>query len=304
MKKVLSICLILCLSIFMLAGCSKQETKTTNAPSPDKLHVAVSFSAIKELTKAIGKDHVAISLIIPDGTEPHNFQPTIKNLKALNNAKLFIYNGFGLEDAWLDKVSSAADSNALVKVDASKGAAPILLQGDEAEGKKVNDPHLWLSLNGAELESKNIETALITADPAHKDDYEKNYQEFRQKLEDLKTEYAAKFAKSKRKDFITGHAAFGYLAKDFNLEQKSVSDALLSGEPSAKKLKELTDYCKANKVTTIFVEDMVSPKVSETLANEVNAKAVKIYTLESLPENMTYIDALKYNLEKIYASLN
>lgn len=83
-----------------------------------------------------------------------------------------------------------------------------------------------------------------------------------------------------------------------------MSDALLSGEPSAKKLKELTDYCKANKVTTIFVEDMVSPKVSETLANEVNAKAVKIYTLESLPENMSYIDALKYNLEKIYASLN
>lgn len=69
MKKVLSICLLLCLSIFMFAGCGKQDNQTANTPADkDKLHVAVSFSAMKELTKAIGKDHVAISLIIPDGT--------------------------------------------------------------------------------------------------------------------------------------------------------------------------------------------------------------------------------------------
>ena len=79
---------------------------------------------------------------------------------------------------------------------------------------------------------------------------------------------------------------------------------MLSGEPSAKKLKDLTDYCKENNVSTIFVEDMVSPKVSETLANEVNAKAVEIYTIESLPDGMDYVSALKYDLEKIYESLN
>jgi zinc transport system substrate-binding protein len=103
---------------------------------------------------------------------------------------------------------------------------------------------------------------------------------------------------------VTGHAAFGYLARDFNLKQNSVSDALLSGEPSAKKLKELTDYCRQNNVTTIFVEDMVNPKISETLATEVNAKTVKIYTLESSPDNLDYISALRYDLDKIYESLN
>ena len=93
------------------------------------------------------------------------------------------------------------------------------------------------------------------------------------------------------------------MARDFGLKQNSVEDVFAEGEPSAKKLKELTDYCKAEKINTIFVEDMVSPKVSETLAKEVGAKAVKIYTLESKEDGKTYIQSMQANLEKIYASL-
>ena len=116
-------------------------------------------------------------------------------------------------------------------------------------------------------------------------------------------EYDNKFKTVSRKDFVTGHAAFAYLARDFGLKQNSVEDVFAEGEPSAKKLKELTDYCKAEKINTIFVEDMVSPKVSETLAKEVGAKAVKIYTLESKEDGKTYIQSMQSNLEKIYASL-
>jgi zinc transport system substrate-binding protein len=188
-------------------------------------------------------------------------------------------------------------------VEASKGATPMMVAEDNSDSK-VTDPHFWLSVEGAKLEAKNIRDALIAADGKNKADYEKNYQEFAGKLDDLKKEYTEKFQNSKRHDFVTGHAAFGYLARDFNLKQNSVSDALLSGEPSAKKLKELTDYCRQNNVTTIFVEDMVNPKISETLATEVNAKTVKIYTLESSPDNLDYISALRYDLDKIYESLN
>ncbi|WP_196592530.1 metal ABC transporter solute-binding protein, Zn/Mn family [Pectinatus sottacetonis] len=307
MKKKILIFALSALFLFVVSGCSLNHSKPESAATPDsnKLKVAVSFQAMKGLTEAIGKDHITVESVIPDGSEPHNFQPTVKNLMALHNAKLFIYNGFGLENAWLNKVTNAASDNKdLVLVEASKGGKPLLLNTPEYKGKNVDDPHFWVSINGSELEAKNIKDALVKADPKNKADYEKNYQTFYNELESLKKEYSKKFADSKRKDFVTGHAAFGYLAKDFGLEQKSISDALLSGEPSAKKLKELTDYCKKNQVTTIFVEDMVSPKVSETLAKEVNAKAVKIYTLESSPDKLSYIDALRYDLEQIYKSLN
>ena len=300
MKKGFFICLFLTMFLITLSGCGKTDTASNTSTDPSKINVTVSFQAMKELTEAVGKDHVAVQLIVPNGTEPHDFEPTAKNLTALRDSKIFVYNGLGLENSWLDKVTAASDNKNLVMAEASKGTTPLMLD----DNSNAADPHIWLSINGAEIEAKNIKDALISVDAKNKDDYEKNYQDFCSQLNDLKKEYTEKFQQSKRHDFVTGHAAFGYLSRDFNLQQKSVSDALLSGEPSAKKLKDLTDYCKENNVSTIFVEDMVSPKVSETLANEVNAKAVEIYTIESLPDGMDYVSALKYDLEKIYESLN
>ena len=303
MKKNLIIGFLLVMFLIVVSGCGKTNPSSLQEQNNDKLPVAVSFQAMKEITEAVGKDHVEVNCVIPDGTEPHDFQPTAKDLTIISKSKLFIYNGLGLEKSWLDKVTAADDNKGLTLVEASKGATPMMVAEDNSDSK-VTDPHFWLSVEGAKLEAKNIRDALIAADGKNKADYEKNYQEFAGKLDDLKKEYTEKFQNSKRHDFVTGHAAFGYLARDFNLKQNSVSDALLSGEPSAKKLKELTDYCRQNNVTTIFVEDMVNPKISETLATEVNAKTVKIYTLESSPDNLDYISALRYDLDKIYESLN
>lgn len=308
MKKNFLIYLLLSFFLLTMGGCGNANKEAQQNADGQKLNVVVSFDAIRAITEAVGGDHVNVQNIIPSGSEPHNFEPTAQNLATLQNAKLFIYNGFSLEQSWLDKslstVSDKIDKKELTVVEASKGATPLQLDEKADNGTSLPDPHIWLSIEGGELEAENIKNALIQVDPANKDDYEKNYQNLKNDMDQLKQEYAAKFANSKRKDFVTGHAAFGYLARDFGLQQNSVSDALLSGEPSAKKLKELTDYCKENHVTTIFVEDMVSPKVSETLANEVNAKAVKIYTLEDIPDGMDYIAVLKYDLDKIYESLN
>lgn len=308
MKKNFLIYLLLSFFLLTMGGCGTTNKEAQQNADGQKLNVVVSFDAIRAITEAVGGDHVNVQNIIPSGSEPHNFEPTAQNLATLQNAKLFIYNGFSLEQSWLDKslstVSDKIDKKELTVVEASKGATPLQLDEKADDGANMTDPHIWLSIEGGELEAENIKNALVQVDPANKDDYEKNYQNLKNDMEQLKQEYAAKFANSKRKDFVTGHAAFGYLARDFGLQQNSVSDALLSGEPSAKKLKELTDYCKENHVTTIFVEDMVSPKISETLANEVNAKAVKIYTLEDIPDGMDYIAVLKYDLDKIYESLN
>ncbi len=289
--------------MFVFTGCNSKSTETANTTSQSKIKVVVSFNAMKEFASAIGKDKIAITTIIPNGTEPHDFEPTTESLKDLSSASIFIYNGLGME-SWTDKVLKSIDNKNLVVVNASKGSNPIKnTDTEEIKEHGQYDPHLWISLKGAEVESKNIKDALVKIDPSNKEFYEKNYSEFSKQLNSLYNEYTQKFKTVKNKNFVTGHAAFAYLCRDYDLNQNSVENVFAEGEPSTKKLKELVDYCKQNKITTIFMEDMVSTKVSTTLANEIGAKVEKIYTLESKEDNKDYIESMKNNLETIYTSL-
>lgn len=305
MFKKLWLCFLLLCMIVSLSACgSLGNTSSTEKKPQEKIKVVVSFNAMKEFAQAIGKDKVDIQTIIPDGTEPHNFEPKAADLEGLSTAKVFIYNGFGMENSWMDKALQAVNNKDLIKVEASKGGTPI--ENTDPEVIKEDgqfDPHLWLSVKGAELEAENIKEAFIVADPRNKAEYEKNYTDFYNELEELYSQYDKKFNSVNNKGFVTGHAAFGYLSRDFGLTQNSVEDVFAEGEPSAKKLKELTDYCQEHHIKTIFVEDMVSPKVSGALAREVGAKAEKIYTIESKEDNKNYIQSMRDNLEKIYSSL-
>ena len=276
----------------------------TSAVKSKKIKVSVTFNAMKEFTEAVGKDKVEISTIIPDGTEPHDFEPKAKDLTELSSAQVFVYSGFGME-AWADKAIEAANNKNLVAVEASKGATPIQ-NTDAGEVKEHGqyDPHIWISLKGAETEAKNIRDGLIKADPSSADYFNQNCDSFVAQLESLYSEYNTKFQTTKSKSFVTGHAAFAYLCRDFGLKQNSVEDVFAEGEPSAQKLAGLVDYCKKNNVKTIFVEDMVSPAVSQTLAKQVGAKVKQIYTIESGEDNKTYLERMKSNLNEIYDSLN
>ncbi|MGM9933665.1 MAG: metal ABC transporter solute-binding protein, Zn/Mn family, partial [Clostridium sp.] len=120
----------------------------------------------------------------------------------------------------------------------------------------------------------------------------------------LYNEYKEKFDGISHKDFVTGHAAFGYLCRDFGLNQKSVENLFAEGEPTPRQLQELVMFCKDNNIKTVFSESLASPKVSETLANEVGAQVVPILTLESSEDDKSYIEAMKYNLEEIYKCLS
>ena len=281
------------------AGTASEE----NASSGEKLKVSVTFDAMKEFTEAVGKDKVDISTIIPAGTEPHDFEPKAQDLTGLSTAKVFVYSGLGME-AWADKAVQSANNADLVAVEASKGAEPIKnTDPGEIEEHGQYDPHIWLSLKGAEIETKNIRDGLVKADPANKDYYEKNCEDFVAQLESLYTEYDQKFKSAPKKSFVTGHAAFGYLCRDFGLEQNSVEDVYAEGEPSAQQLSELVKYCKDHKVTTVFAEEMASPDVSKTLAKEVGAQVETIYTVESAEDDKTYLERVESNLSKIYASL-
>lgn len=302
-NSIIALVVILSCITFIFSGCNNTNQKTSSNTNESKVKVVVSFNAMREFASAIGKDKIDITTIIPNGTEPHDFEPTAKDIKTLGTSDILVYSGLGME-SWKDKVINSAGNKKLIAVDASQGVTPIKnTDNDEIKEHGQYDPHIWLSLKGAEIQSKNIRDALIKADPSNKAYYEKNYNDFSKQLNSLYNEYTAKFASVKNKNFVTGHAAFAYLCRDYGLKQNSVEGIFAEGEPSPKRLEQLVNYCKQNKIKTIFVEDMVSPKVSNTLAKEVGAKVEKIYTLESKQDNKNYIQSMRDNLEMIYNSL-
>ena len=296
-----SAAIFLCATLFLgLAACGSEKSKTETS---QKLNVSVTFNALSEFAEAVGGDKVEVSTIIPAGTEPHGFEPKAQDLVKLSKASVFVYNGLGME-LWAEDAVAAADNPDLIVVEASDGVTPITnTEEEEIEEHGQYDPHIWLSLKCAETELTNIKAAFVKADPDNKEYYEKNCSDYIAELESLYNDYSEKFASVDNNSFVTGHAAFGYLCRDFNLTQMSVEDVFAEGEPSAKQLTELVEYCRREGVTTVFSEKMVSPDVSETLAAEVGAKVETIYTIASAEDDMSYLERMKENLSRIYESL-
>lgn len=289
--------LILISMLVLLLPIACRKTDTNNMPASDgtnKIRVVVTFNALKEIVGFIGGEHVAVFTMIPDGVEPHNFEPKAKDMMILSKADVFVYNGLGLE-SWVPGAIRAAGNKKMLVVDSSVGVTPIDQNGV--------DPHIWLSLKCAEIQTENCVAALVSVDPQHADFYAQKGAEYRLTLETLYNEYATKFSSVSKRTIVTGHAAFAYLCRDFGLEQNSVEDVFASGEPNAQRLIELINYARANKVKTIFMESLISPAVSKTLADEVGAKVRTIYTLESREEGKTGLERMRENLEAIYLSL-
>ncbi|WP_139902132.1 metal ABC transporter substrate-binding protein [Clostridium thermarum] len=310
MFRKLVLALVCVLFIGTLAGCSGKDNKTENSSDKGKVQVVVSFNPLKEFTEAVGKDKVNVISIVPDGMEAHDFELKAKDMEKIREAKIFVYNGLGME-SWVEDTLQVIDNRDLIIVDSSKNVNAIKMQEDDHEEDEEDDehehgefdPHIWLSLKEAKVQALNIKDALVQADQANEGFYQKNYEEFAGKLDELYNEYAEKFQEVQNKHFVTGHAAFAYLCRDFGLEQNSVEDVFAEGEPTPKRLQELTEYCKQNNIKVVFMEELASPKVSETLANEVGAKVQTIYTIESKQDGKDYLQSMRENLENIYTSI-
>lgn len=317
-KKLISLGLILGM-LFSFAGC-----KSSNDLDDDKgerLRVGVTINPLKDFAESIGGDKVDVFSIIPDGSDAHDFDPKPKDLNELINSDVFIYNGLGMED-WIDSVLTTVEGTDIKIIEASNGVDEISLSEEDAHEHATEeseehsddehdhdhdhggvDPHTWLSLSNAIIEAENIKNAFCEVDPENKDYYEQNFESLKKEFNSLYEEYLPKFNELTNKDFVTGHAAFGYLCRDFGLTQNSIADVFGEGELTPKNLEALINYCKENGVKTIFSESTASEKEAETLAKEVSAEVVKIYSLETKEDNMTYLEGMRYNLETIYNSL-
>lgn len=305
LKKIIVSSVLLIPTFFI--GCNKVETAFDT--DLEKTQIVVSIEPLREFTEIIGGDKITVKTMVKSGVEPHDYEPTSKDLTNLNDSQVFLYNGLGMEE-WADKVIDSIKDTEVVVVNTSENINIIDENGDVVEGykegitdKKV-DPHIWLSLRECKTQSLNIKNALESIDLENSNYYEDNYDEFASEIDSLYEEYKEKFDNLGNKNFVTSHAAFGYLCKDFGLNQVSIEDLFGEGEVTPSTLKDLVNFCKENNVTTIFMPEVASEKLSETLANEVSAKVIEIYSLETMPDNLSYIEAMRKNLDIIYENLS
>ena len=295
MKKFLLKASIILMLPIMLVGCGTQSDKNINN-GEEKVNVTVSISPIKEFTELIGGDKVKVTSLIADNVEPHDVDLKPRDFEKLTKSELFIYNGLGMED-WLEQVKEQISEDKIKYVDTSENGNPI-----KTDGK--TDPHQWLSLKEAINQCNNIKNALEEVDPKNKTYYEENYEKVKTDFEELYNEYLPKFQSLEHKNFVTSHEAFGYLCRDFGLEQQALNDLFGEGELTAKKIEDLVKYCNDNVVTTIFSEEEDSQKEANTLAKEINGEVKPLYTLETKVEGKSYLEVMKINLEEIYNSMS
>lgn len=295
MKKFLLKASIILMLPIMLVGCGTRSDKNINNEEK-KVNVTVSISPVKEFTELIGGDKVKVTSLIADNVEPHDVDLKPRDFEKLTKSELFIYNGLGMED-WLEQVKEQISEDKIKYVDTSENGNPI-----KTDGK--TDPHQWLSLKEAINQCNNIKNALEEVDPENKTYYEENYEKVKTDFEELYNEYLPKFQSLEHKNFVTSHEAFGYLCRDFGLEQQALNDLFGEGELTAKKIEDLVKYCNDNGVTTIFSEEEDSQKEANTLAKEINGEVKPLYTLETKVEGKSYLEVMKINLEEIYNSMS
>jgi zinc transport system substrate-binding protein len=306
-------CICLSLAVF-LSGCGNGDKSSEQTDG--KLSVVTSFYPLYYFAKEIGGDRAHVVNLIAAGVEPHDWTPKSRDLDAVSKAQLFLYNGAGLE-GWVDDFLHGLGSDSKVlTVEASKGIQ--LIQGNPEKGQKEKgtpgysdmdvDPHTWVSPRSAMVMAANIRDAYVKADPGHRKDYETGYAALEKQLKDLDAKFTEQLAGYSRRDIVVSHQAFGYLCRDYKLNQIAIMGLSPEAEPRAQDLLDIARFVKEHHVPYIFFEDLVSPQLADTLASEAHVDTLVLNPLEGLTSEQektgeNYITLMETNLGNLQKAL-
>ena len=295
----------------LVTGCGK---KGFGNDSEGKVKVLATIYPMYDFVKRIGGENVSCSMMVPAGTEPHAWEPSTRDMRMLEEADLFVYNGAGME-LWATDILNSVQNKNLVKLEASKNVTLLRLDEhehedhDEHEGHRHGeyDPHVWLSPKNASIELAAIAEALISIDPAHESAYRSNLATAQKECDTLDRAFAEKLKDYSGKHIVVAHEAYGYLCRDYGLEQIGIEGVSAESEPDAARMKEIIDLVKKYDVKCIFFEELVDPKVANTIASETGCKTAALSPLDGLTQadidaGRDYFSVMRDNLDAILAS--
>ena len=285
---IIAISIIIPLSSFAVLNSEQSVFPAESLYQSEKIVVITSFNPLYEFTKQIGKEKVDVSVLVPFGIEPHDWEPTISDLQKIQNADLIIINGVGFEN-WIDNVE--AINLDIVIVDTSNGISII-----------QNDPHIWLNPVFAQIQLENIAESIIKLDSTNKKFYRENTDNYISKLDMLDKQIKQELTECK-KDFIAFHDAFSYFAIQYGLNQHTIiSSNQPHGEPSSRTLESIINLAKDYDIKTIFAEEAADTRTSQVIANEINGQVLVLSPLE-IDDSDNYISKMETNLVNLKEAL-
>lgn len=298
------IALVLIGGIYSIRHHTTPTEHATQPPSSGKLHIVASFYPMAFFAEQIAGDKADVVNITPAGAEPHDYEPSTQDIAQLEQANLIILNGN--VEPWDDKIKANLEHTSVHILTAGEGLTTRTLT---EEGKKGTDPHVWLDPILAKQEVQKISDAIIAINPTHTEQYKANTKVLLEKLDQLDAAYKAGLSACTTKDIVTSHAAFGYLAAQYGLNQIPIAGLSPDEEPSAQSLVDTANFVRQHNVKYIFFESLVSPKLSQTIANETHAQTLELNPLEGLAQDDTqqgknYFTVMQSNLQNLQLALS
>lgn len=264
--QVLSI-FVLLFFVAQLTGCVKNEEKG-KVPEEGVINVYVTILPQADLVRKIGGEQVEVSVLIPAGASPEDYEFSPEEIKALSKADIyFIIGHLPVEKAWIERIKSLNRDLRIV---------------DTSEGIEIIDdnPHIWLSPRLAAVQAHNMLTALSDFDEENKVYYEENYAALENELEKIDQDITNIFAHVKTRVFLTYHPAWTYLARDYELKELSIEEH--GKEPSARDITRIVNLARENGIKTVFATPQHSTKSAQTIAKEIGGE---VEVINPLPAN-------------------
>jgi zinc transport system substrate-binding protein len=306
---------ILCCAFIFLAGCKKAEVAPKNG-----LQVVTTLFPLYDFARTIAGDKAQVTMLLPPGVEPHTFEPRPEDMIRINRAGLFIYTSKYMEP-WAEKIITGIESKSLRVVNAGEHVSYQVVVNHEHEHEKDGadsahkheqkgmDPHIWLDFANAAIMVDTILDGFIAADPANSGVYRPNAEALQKQLVALDLRYREGLATcSTRKLLHGGHYAFGYLARRYDLDYHALSGISSDSEPSAERMAALVREIKSSGTKYLFAEELLSPRLTETLAHEAGVGVLMLHGAHNLSrddqsKNVTFFDLMERNLIQLQKGL-
>ena len=295
-----------------LVGCSDGGTDGADG----RITVVTSFYPLEDVARAVGGPTVRVEDLTPPGVEPHDLELDSDQIDRILDADVVLYLGGGFQPAVDDAVAQRGDDQVTVDVLDRLGAAVKEAGPGVAEGDETTDPHVWLDPILMQRVSGIVVDALEAADPTggisttppKSMGYGQAAVEYEAGLTDLDRDFRSGLADCRSRVIVTTHAAFGYLAARYDLDQEPIAGISPEGEPDPQRLAEIEDLVRREGVTTIFTEPLVSSDVADTIARETGTAVDVLNPIESrTPEERAagedYVTLMRNNLEALRGAL-
>ncbi|MCW2876580.1 MAG: periplasmic solute binding protein [Sphaerisporangium sp.] len=285
----------------LLAVTSCSAGTTASADQSGKPKVLAAFYPLEWISSRVGGSDVTVTGLTQPGVEPHDLELSPRQIADIEQADLVVYVK-GVQPAVDEAVQEHAKDKAF---DAASTITtlPASPEGQQSGKRAGYDPHVWLDPSRLATTVTELGKRLGRADTAHAAAYTGRAQSAATDLGTLDKEFQQGLATCAGRTILTGHAAFGYLADRYKLKQVSISGLDPEAEPSPARLAEVAGVARRERVTTIFTEVLVSPKVAEVLAKEVGAKTAVLNPIESRPRGGDYLSAARANLSTLRTAL-